>query len=60
MHWGNCFDITSRFRTLDIDNENTMRTSWLIVFGCFAYNTIGISYEEIIESILLSIAMKTL
>jgi len=37
-----------------------MRTGRLVVFGCFAYNTISVSYKKIVESILLGIAVETL
>jgi len=60
MNRCNRFDITSWLGTLDVDNENAMRTRGLIIFWGFAHHSISISDEKIVQGILLGSTMKAL
>ena len=60
MHRSHCFYITAYLRALYVDDENAMGSCGLVVFGCLAYDSIGISDKKIIQSVLLSLAVERL
>ena len=43
MHRGDRFDITARFRCLDVDDENAVGTGGFVIFWCLAHHSISIT-----------------
>lgn len=60
MHRCHSFYVASRLRAFQIYDENAVRTRGFVVFGCFAYHSVGVSNEKVVEGVFLSVAVKTL
>lgn len=57
---GYSFDVAARLGGLDVDDEDAVGTGGLVVLGSLADDAVGVADEEVVEGVLLVLAVEAL